>query len=226
MAISREGPIVGQISGAIGGVVFNAGSRSGVISKRPPPNPTVSNEQRRRHGFLQIAQAKWRAGTDAQRSLWNSFASTLPWTNRLSIRRPISGYTAWLSFDLQLDPLQTGTFALYDPPLAVSAPTPIISAAAFDHDGACTITTQTPPALSVIEVLTIRLIRQFGARTSPGQTILVGTKQRWDPTEDWASEIATAGVAFKAGDNLVIKIYWIDGYSWPSQRATYPITAT
>ena len=226
MAISREGPIVGQISGKIGGVVFNAGRRAGVISTPPTPTPSYSLDLDRRRHALVRAQTYWRDTSDLNRRNWTTFAQKMPWTNRLNIRRPLSGYHAYLAYTLRLDPFQAQQFGLVDPPSVITTATPIISSVAFDHDGACTITTQTPPDSPVFEYLFIRTLRQYGQRTSPGQTRFVIWKSRSGTSLNWASDIATAGITFQAGEVLGLKIFWVKSGTWPSQNQTAITTAT
>lgn len=225
MAISRQGPIVGPISGLLSGAVFYQGARSGAIGRQPTPAPSASQEQHRRRAALLTAQSKWRGLHDLQHKLWNTFAATLPWSNRLGVRRPISGYNAYLSYLLQIDPHQASGNTYPQPPLGISAPVPIIATALFHASGSCIITTQAPPAMFLYERLTIRTMRQYGPRTAPGRTTYIGALERTGAALEWNTIYTPLNNLFQAGEQLQLTIYWMIEWNWPSQRASIITTA-
>lgn len=225
MAISRQGPIVGPISGTLSGAVFYQGQRSGVIGRQPHGFKADSPEQLKRQAALLKAQTKWRALPANYQLLWNTFAQTLPWHNRLGVRRPISGYNAFLSFLLQIDPHQNSGQSYPTPPLGISAPTPIISGAEFTADGTCIITTQAPTALYTFERLYLRTLRQYGPRTAPTRTTYIGALERTATDLDWNTISTPLDGMFKTGDQLELRIFWMVAWNWPSQRARIITTA-
>lgn len=224
MAISRQGTVVGPISGALGGVVFYQGARSGVIGTRPHTVQTSTPQQRQRQRALLSVQTSWRAASEEGRNIWRSFAASLPWSNRLGVRRPLSGYNACLSYMLQIYPTMEGDPQIDPPPRGTSYKTPTIVSLSFTAGGRCRITTSNIDGIFAFEYLTLRLLRQYGPRTSPGQTIYVGRKTRYGIYLDWETEIASAGIALQAGDVVQARIYWHGGFQWPSQRATAQTT--
>lgn len=226
MAICKDGALVSSVSGKLGSIVIYQGARRNVIAKAPTQTPTTSPEVQARHAALRKLQGRWQSTTEANRQAWTVFARSLPWSNRLGIRRPLTGYQACLSYYLQIDPHQAASAALSYPPLNVSTTTPIIDSVAFDHDGDCdVITTATPPA-NCFEYLYLRTLLQYGPRTAPGQTNFIGAKSATTDTVEWSAEIAARGINFAAGDELEIRIYWVSTAKWPSLRDSTTTIAT
>lgn len=98
MAIYRPGPLVGAISGAVGGAVFVNAKGSKVVRHRPRARPprTPTRTQTLGDGNAQSYQASiaqlWQTLTDKQRQTWGVTALQFPETNRLGQTRPLSGF--------------------------------------------------------------------------------------------------------------------------------------
>lgn len=225
MAISLHGPIVGPISGKLGGGVFYQGARSGVIANTPSRSPSASDEQLTRRAALGRARDLWNQLTPTHKRLWGTFAATLPWSNRLGVRRPLSGYLAFLSYALQIDPHQRSYATFITPPQGFSTASPAIVSAAFHANGSCILTTQAPPAGHTFEYLYLRTMRQYGSRTAPGRTTYIGALQRWGTSLEWNTPYTPLNGLFPAGESLQIRIYWMSDYKWPSQRASIQTVA-
>ena len=102
MAIFRAGPIVGAISGALGGVVF-ANSRAGIIVRtRGVRTGTESKSLSTAQGMLGRVVAGWNALTTAQRAAWNNKAATTPLPNRLGVARALTGFQFYSMFVMDI----------------------------------------------------------------------------------------------------------------------------
>jgi hypothetical protein len=226
MAISREGIIVSSVSGALGPAVFYQGARAGVIGTRPHGSKTQSEDQRKRRSALLLYQAFWRENFGNYQTAWIEYAKTLPWTNRLGIRRGISGYNAYLAYAFKIAPYGEGIHVFWHPPLGITTPSPTILAASFEASGPCTITTTEnyPPYTS--ERLTIQNNLKYGPRTSTGSTKFAGIMLRDATTIDWSVEINERAIDLAPGDIIKIRIYWITTANWPSQNAEWTTTVS
>ena len=100
MAIFRTGPIVGGISGKLGGAVFVQGRGSAVLRPRPQSRFTESDIVTRRRSQMQIARRKWSTLTDQQRDSWRTSASLQPSINRLGQAKPLSGFQLFIQSNL------------------------------------------------------------------------------------------------------------------------------
>lgn len=112
MAIFSTGPIVGSISGNVGGVSFANSRRSRVIRKAKRASPTTKSRQLAQQSILKNAVARWQALDTDSRNAWKNAASHIPTPNRLGTSSPMSGYNYFLKLNL--------AFELDEPPVATS----------------------------------------------------------------------------------------------------------
>jgi hypothetical protein len=100
MAIFKTGPIVGGISGSVGGVTFTNAKQGGNIRLRPIKTEKQSvYNQTARAAYARTIRA-WRSLTDTQRTAWRTAATTLPTTNRLGQFRALSGFQLYCKIGL------------------------------------------------------------------------------------------------------------------------------
>lgn len=142
MAIFRNSPIVGSISGSVGGSNFVAGRGSPVVRQRGLKSRNTS-------AFAQAAQAKnalvrvlWRQLSANSRLAWNIGANNLSRTNRLGVQRRISGWQFYMSHAMFLEPDEI--VALTEPPLFIKAPNYLPPAVVFVAGGPYEITLNVP----------------------------------------------------------------------------------
>lgn len=102
MAIIRTGPIVGAISGSIGGVTFVVGSRAAVVRPRPTRRPRVSSFKRTSDSLFANIRHSWADLTDLQQSGWNVLGPTLSRVNRLGQTSPLNGFEAFVRVNMEL----------------------------------------------------------------------------------------------------------------------------
>jgi hypothetical protein len=224
MAISREGPLISQISGTLGSSVFYQGARAGVIGTRPRRHNTQTYESTKRRRAILQAETTWRAQSDDFKQLWRTFAASFPWWNRLGIRRPLSGYQAFLSYTMTLSPYGETVPLAATPPSTLTSPVPQITAAAFTWNATQTITVEDLPPADTNEHLIIRRMLQYGPRTAPGMTRAAGTITREDLEQDWSAQISINQINLLPGELIQLRIYWVTPGFWPSLRNTFNTT--
>lgn len=224
MAISREGIIVSSVSGALGSVVFYQGARAGVIGTRPHGTRSQSDDQMKRRAALVSFQAKWRANYADNQRKWNQFAKSMPWMNRLGIRRPISGYNAFLAYSMRIWPYGFGSAHLIEPPLAITTPMPTIESVTFTQGGPCNIVIDSVPTPLTNESLTITRNLAYGNRTSKGSVTFIGYESIYNTTLNWYAEITAAGIILGLGEIIKLRIFWGNGINWPTQNVEWTTT--
>jgi hypothetical protein len=111
MAIIRTAPLIGAISGNLGGVCFVQSKSGPVIRTR---NRRLKQNDKRHYQiralFQQLRNA-WRNLTDNQRTAWRQATISVPNTNRLGLTSTISGYqlfiktNAWGNYVAPIDPI-------------------------------------------------------------------------------------------------------------------------
>jgi hypothetical protein len=191
---------------------------------RPRGSKKQSEDQRLRHAALLQFQAQWRMNYNHACAKWKEFVKTMPWTNRLGVRRGISGYNAYLAYMQLIYPYGVGLQYTRDPPLSITTPTPIILGVSFTGNGACTITTQDPPSIYLYENLTLQIGLQYGPRTSSGSTHWAGSLSVDSETMDWSTEINARAIDLTPGDVIKLRIFWVISHNWPSQNAEWTTT--
>jgi hypothetical protein len=226
MAIFRPSPLIGDISGALGATIFYTGGRAGTIGTRPQFTPPITYESQKRQLGLHQYQTAWRAQTDAYQASWRTFAQSFPWTNRLNIRRPLSGYSAFLSYHLQFQPYGAYTLTVYDPPQSISSPVLTITAVSFSAVADCDITVAALPPADTREYLIIRRYLQYGPRTSAGMTRLAGILTRNNLTLDYETSLNLQKIYLEVGELIGLTLYWISPGLWPSIRVDTQTTVT
>ena len=116
MAIFSQGPIVGAISGSVGGATFVNGRGSRVLRHRPArPAPKGTGIQATQSAMNQLQNA-WADLTDAQRLQWRTAAVNVNRTNRLGLSAPLSGLQFFLSVNI---PMRQSPAAFFPEPNVV-----------------------------------------------------------------------------------------------------------
>jgi len=124
MALITSGPVVGQVSGRIGSVIFshNKGGpyiRNGTI----PTTVTTSYAMAQKARMTELAQ-DWAGLTAAQRQAWKTWAEQNPITNRLGKQSTLPAHAAYIQINARL--LLSGTAKMSLPPIE-AAPTPLLT---------------------------------------------------------------------------------------------------
>lgn len=92
MGLIQLGPIVSNVSGKVGGVVFSR-NRGGAYAKTftVPTQPNTPRQIAAR-GALALAARRWVSTiTNAQRETWENYAASTPVINRLGDERFLTG---------------------------------------------------------------------------------------------------------------------------------------
>lgn len=216
MAISRPGHLVTAISGTIGSTTFYQGARSGVLAPRPRRHPSPSLETTQRNNTLLNAQRQWHDAVPESRAIWNTFAATLPWSNRLGIRRPLSGYQAYIAYSL-LRHIPNYLYPyFYQPPHGQSTPQRQILSVDFHASGPQTIASPSAYPTDTNIQLVIQSHVEYGPRTATGNTRSVGYQHSYTNLFDFTSNITTAGIVLTPGEHIRLSLRWIAPDEWPS----------
>ena len=121
MALITPGPLVGAISGRVGGLVFRAhGAQSSV---RIAPRQRVHSGEYAGYveGNLSYLLHQWNELTESQRRGWRRAALSIPRVNRLGVSSPISGRSLFIKFHLE-GKLAIYGVTTYPPPLGETPP--------------------------------------------------------------------------------------------------------
>ena len=95
MAKMVRGPVVGNISGSLGSVVFTRGRGSNVIRQRTRPVLVDSVARVRSQGDLGAASRAWGGLSRAEKAAWNLWAARHPEADVLGVRRAMTGREAY-----------------------------------------------------------------------------------------------------------------------------------
>lgn len=107
MAIFKTGPIIGAISGNLGGANFVASSKSNVIRQAR----RITNDRSRltllRRGIFQARARRWANFLPTTRTSWITAAKNFTYTDRLGTERNYTGFQLWMKFpnDAIFDPV-------------------------------------------------------------------------------------------------------------------------
>jgi hypothetical protein len=92
MAIFRQSPFVGALSGRLGGAIAAQTKQGQVLKHRPAKiNRQTEASLAARAAFANLTR-NWQQLTDAERREWNLFASNKPLVNRLGVSRLLTGF--------------------------------------------------------------------------------------------------------------------------------------
>lgn len=91
MAIFRPGPLVGGISGSLGGVTFVTSRTRQVVRKRPAKINQQTGPQLAARNFHVAMQRAWQDFSQSTRDAYNAIAPTIPYIDRLGVTRYYSG---------------------------------------------------------------------------------------------------------------------------------------
>lgn len=98
MAIFRPGPLIGAISGVVGGAAFVVASRGTIVRQTRRRTSTSSvNLQRSQSDFTATIRL-WPQMLPSTRAAWNAAASSYFTTNRLAERVHLSGFQLYMKF--------------------------------------------------------------------------------------------------------------------------------
>ncbi len=127
MAIFSPGPIVGGISGKLGGVVFVNSKKQSVVRFRPGSPRVRSPRQQNALALFTQLQRSWEDLTDEQRQSWRSAASQTTIRNRLGHSSPPGAFQLFVRENARLR-LGPGTLMEIPPAHSRSNPARLVSA--------------------------------------------------------------------------------------------------
>jgi len=123
MGIVKYSPIIDEIAGKIGNVIFQRGPGSARVRQRTiPANPQTTAQTAQRSLITTISKA-WGGLSDAQRTAWDAAAATDAWrqTDSLGTSFYLSGEQLYLQLNLNLE--LAGQSQITAPPAKATFPT-------------------------------------------------------------------------------------------------------
>ena len=98
MALIRPSALIGQVSGALGGVIFSHDAAGPKVSHRPIRLRKRTEPSSFSRSLLPHAQSLWRVLSDSDKLNWNNLALNSLYTNRVGLRRSPSGRHLFISY--------------------------------------------------------------------------------------------------------------------------------
>jgi len=124
MAIMRPGPLVGQLSGRVGGIVFSRNRGGDYVRNGPSPiNPQTFYQIAVRNA-LALASTRWNDMLATARASWSSWAQNNPQQNRIGESIRLQGNAAFVMFNSRLAYLGV---PVIDTAPVISAPAPLLT---------------------------------------------------------------------------------------------------
>lgn len=100
MAIYAPGPLIGAISGNLGGVSFANPSGSKVIRRPRRSSVILTEEQVQQQSYVALFARSWASLEEDERAAWRTWAANRPKPNRIGVQRAQSGYQAFMEYHL------------------------------------------------------------------------------------------------------------------------------
>lgn len=210
MAIFTPGPLVGQISGRIGGIVasHNRGGaywRNGSI---PTRSTTIYAQQAK--ALLALTSAAWASLTGPQQQAWKTWATQNPVTNRLGQQITLAPHAAFVQLNTTI--ILAGGVAIAIPPI-IPPPTALATlsvSASIAGPNAITFTASPIGADNVLFILA-------AVSDNPGvsyvqnlyKLILVTAANDASPT-NIGTELADRFGTLQAGQKLFLSVQVVD----------------
>jgi len=214
MANIKLGPLVAEIRGALGGIVFSRGAGGAIARTNPKPiNPRSPAQQLTRANMAYLSQYWSSTLTDIQRATWRTYAGNTSWTNKVGTAAKISGLAAFVRLNCLLllggYTLQPAAPAEYG-----HAGTPIFTFAADGADLGIDIAEPGPPYDNIIP-LSIMMFFMRGS-TNVGRVALTGQRRylgtvvgETDPGPTWPPAFISE-LGFSNGQVVSVSGVFID----------------
>lgn len=121
MAIFRNSPVTGPISGNVGPVNFVAGAQGNIIRSARRAIAARSPEQLTAHAWLKSLSASWAALNTFEQDAWRTAAKSVPSKNRLGLPKILNGRQFFIAYNMptQIDP---PALTALTPPLIIQSP--------------------------------------------------------------------------------------------------------
>jgi len=153
MAKVLLGPMVGQISGSIGGATWSHNRFGYYIRQKVKPILVSTPETARQRTLFQDVTSDWQGlGTPSQQA-WKSWAQNNPVMDTMGTSQILTGHQAYMRLNLVARRNGTATLAL---PPVISAPNPLTTLTLSNSIAAGIDVTFTPAVLGAYECLNVR----------------------------------------------------------------------
>ena len=237
MAISVLGPLLQGVSGTLGGMVFHAGKRAGVLAKPACRVAGVTDAQAARQRLVAALTARWFELDDVTRRMWGTYAATHPMPNRLSVYRTVGAFQTFVAYCMLVYPDGVvGSTGWYAPTGPVTQ-APVVTACAIAAHGPATVTVANAGAAYTVGYLCCE--RHVYVREGSGGTVVsVGTRARIGASGYVGGYLAGAGVcdiwpalsakfgSLEVGEYIKVRTYWVKTQCWPSSAVEVLVKVT
>ena len=153
MAKVLLGPIIGQISGSIGGATYSHNRFGYYIRQKTKPVLITTAETSRQRSLFQDVTSDWQGLLAASQNAWRAWAQNNPVTDALGSSQILSGHQAYMR--LNLIARRNGATTLALPPVT-SAPNPLTACSVSASIAAGIDVTFTPTPLPAYQCLNVR----------------------------------------------------------------------
>lgn len=213
MAIFTNGPIIGSISGSIGGQTFVKAPRANVLRPRRRLTNVDNKRQIKARATYICKVRRWAAINDSTKTAWRTAAAQLPIPNRLGTKRNLTGFQLFLKhFDNAIIDPATG----YElPPIFAAGTPPAVSSIVVLAGSSIAGTYQATTASTTYDDIQWRISRPYSA-TAPHQWrnwVLGSTVPYTGPgTYNWIVAYTDLGYSpFQAGEAYAMQFRFTGG---------------
>lgn len=170
MAIFNPGPVVGQISGRIGGTVFSHNRGGAYIRNGAIPYAVYSQRALTAKSALSLSVRAWSNLTEAQRLSWQEYAKTITATNGLGKQISLTGQNCYVRSNARL--IQALETPVDTPPTAPAPDGVAITSFAVDAGAGDTELVFAPTPLPAGHRMWIRACRTTSGAITNFQNLL------------------------------------------------------
>jgi len=211
MAKFLPGPVVGQVSGSIGGLTFSHNRFGAFMRSRVKPvvvNTYYTNLQRT---FFQQCTSAWKDLVPSNRQAWTTWAQNNPFTDRMGNSQILTGHQAFMSCSITAQRIN-GTFPVNPP--CVPRPAPLTMISLNLSIGAGVTYNFQPTPMTGTQALQV----DASLVNSPGITVVKSMFKRIlyggytvSSPQNMASQLADRFGTLAPGQNLTISVAVADG---------------
>lgn len=164
MAKVLLGPMIGQISGSVGGATWSHNRFGYYVRQKVKPVLVSSAETSRQRTLFQSITSDWQGLSTANQNAWKSWSQNNPVMDTMGNSQILTGHQAYMR--LNLVSRRNGPTTLTLPPV-IAGPNPLLTCSATGSIGAGISVIFTPAALAATEYLQVRaaLVNSAGIKT-------------------------------------------------------------
>lgn len=211
MALFTPGPMVGAVSGRVGGTIFSHNRGGAYIRNGVVPTRVVSTYTELVRNALAACSRAWGSLTDEERLNWAAYTVENPVVNRLGQKKTLSGHMAYNALNARL--VQAGDTPIDVPPNADSPAALATLSAVVDASTPSAVLTFTATPLSASERLMVFgcVVNKPGVNYVANKFKLLNYSDKAQATGlDVIGDLANRFGAVQAGDRVFFRVQVLD----------------